>query len=575
MSLSLRLAASLSLLVSLAVAGCSSRYDAATRARFDNLTQRHFRAAYAFNPSFATYWGVHDYDDSLENWNAETIAAEGNRLRQVLEELETIDPKGLDDTTRIDYDLFRSGVSQSLYELTEMRGWQKDPGQYNFGFMLESMIARNFAPPEQRLRSLTTRLRHVPRLFANARANLENPPAMFTEFAAGDLDGTISYLENDVSKSFASVTDPALRKDFEEAKAGAIAATKEFAAWLRSDLQPRSTGSFVIGEDAYRKRLLYGELIEMPLDSILAIGQRELDRLKVRSAGAARKIDPAAPLDSIVARMRRDHPTADSLLPYVVALSESARAFTIRSGFIEIPSEVRATVRPTPEFAASRSFASFDGPGPFETKATDAFYNVTLPNKTWTPERVEEHLQGYSRWTLPSVTVHEVYPGHYTHFLYARRAPTLVRKGIGSGAFGEGWGLYTEEALLDAGFGGGDPRVEFGVMRWALIRACRLQVGIRVHTRGMTIEEGTRFFVEHAGMEPANAEREAFRAAFDPMYSIYTIGALQIRKLRDDVAREQEGSFDRAKFHATILSQGSLPVVLLRRMMLKEEGASL
>jgi hypothetical protein len=273
--------------------------------------------------------------------------------------------------------------------------------------------------------------------------------------------------------------------------------------------------------------------------------------------------------------MRRDHPTADSLLPYAVAMSESARAFTIRSGFIEIPSEVRATVRPTPEFAASRSFASFDGPGPFETKATDAFYNVTLPNKSWTPERVEQHLQGYSRWTLPSVTVHEVYPGHYTHFLYARRAPTLVRKAIGSGAFGEGWGLYTEEALLDAGFGNGDPRVEYGVMRWALVRSCRLQVGIRVHTRGMTIEEGTRFFMEHAGMEQANAEREAGRAAFDPMYSVYTIGALQIRKLRDDVARKEGDNFDRAKFHATILSQGSLPVVLLRRMMLKEEGASL
>lgn len=565
----------LALLLPLLIGGCSSRYDAATRARFDNLTQRHFRAHYAFNPSFATYWGIHEYDDSLENWNAQTIAAEGSRLRRVLEDLETIDPKGLDDTTRIDYDLFRSGVQQSLYELTEMRGWAKDPGQYNYGFMLESMIARNFAPPEQRLRSLTTRLRQVPRLFANARANLENPPAMFTEFAAGDFEGTISYLENDVTKAFASVTDRALRQDFERAKARAIEATKEFTAWLRNDLQPRSTGSFVIGEDAYRKRLLYGELLDMPLDSILAIGQRELDRLKVRSAAAARKIDAAAPLDSIVARMRRDHPSADSLLPYVVAMSESARAFTIRSGFIEIPSEVRATVRPTPEFAASRSFASFDGPGPFETKATDAFYNVTLPNKSWTPERVEQHLQGYSRWTLPSVTVHEVYPGHYTHFLYARRAPTLVRKAVGSGAFGEGWGLYTEEALLDAGFGGGDPRVEFGVMRWALIRACRLQVGIRVHTRGMTIDEGTRFFMEHAGMEQANAERESGRAAFDPMYSVYTIGALQIRKLRDDVARERGDNFDRAKFHATILSQGSLPVVLLRRMMLKEEGASL
>lgn len=563
------------LLISVLAVGCSARYDSATRARFDGLTQRHFRASYAFNPSFATYWGIHDFDDSLENWNAETIAAEGDRLRKVLEELESIDPKRLDDTTRIDYDLFRSGVQQSLFELTEMRGWERDPGQYNYGGMLETMMARNFAPPEQRLRSLTTRLRQVPRLFANARANLNNPPRMFTEFAAGDFEGLITFLEEDVTMTFSTIADPALQKDFREAKAAAVAATREFIAWLQSDLLPRSDGDFVIGEDAYRKRLLYNEMIDMPLDSILAIGQRELDRLKVRSAEAARKIDPAAPTDSIVARMRRDHPSADSLLQYVAAVSESARAFTIRSGFIEIPSEVRATVRPTPEFAASRSFASFDGPGPFETKATEAFYNVTLPNRSWSPERVEQHLQGYSRWTLPSVTAHEVYPGHYTHFLYARRAPTLVRKAMGSGGFGEGWGLYTEEAILDKGFGNGDPRVEFGVMRWALTRACRLQVGIRVHTRGMTIEEGTRFFMEHAGMEQANAERESGRAAFDPMYSVYTIGAMQIRKLRDDLAREQGDKFDLARFHATILSQGSLPVVLLRRMLLEEEGASL
>ena len=556
-------------------AGCSARYDAAIQARFDDITRRHFQANYAFNPSFATYWGVHDYDDSLENWNAETIAAEEARLHKVLEELDTVDPKRLDDAGRVDYDFFRSGVQSNLFQLTELRGWETDPGQYNYGFMLESMIARTFAPPEQRLRSLTSRLRQVPRFFANARANLKNPPRMFAEFAAGDLEGTISYLENDATKAFASVTDPALQSAFAEAKAGAVAATKEQIAWIQKDLLPRSNGNYVLGEDVYRKRLLYEEMIDMPLDTILAIGQRELDRLKARSAAAAQKIDPSVPEDSIRARMRRDHPTADELLPYVTALSESARAFTIHSGFIEVPSEVRATVRPTPEFAASRSFASFDGPGPFETKATDAFYNVTLPSKSWTPERVEQHLQAYDRWTLPSVTAHELYPGHYVHFLYARRAPTLVRKGMGSGGFAEGWGLYTEEGLLDKGYGHGDPRIEYGIMKWALIRACRLQVGIRMHARGMTMEEGTRFFMEHAGMEQANAEREAGRAAFDPMYSTYTIGAMQIRKLRDDLAKQEGGKFDLAKFHASILSQGSLPVVLLRRMMLKEEGASL
>jgi hypothetical protein len=159
------------------------------------------------------------------------------------------------------------------------------------------------------------------------------------------------------------------------------------------------------------------------------------------------------------------------------------RSFAISSHFIDIPSDVRCQVRPTPEYAASRSFASFDGPGPFETKATEAFYNITLPNPRWSQTRIEEHLQGFNRWVLPSVSIHEVYPGHYTHFLYAKNAPSLTRKAFGCGSFAEGWGLYTEEGMLDKGYGNGDPKIEFGVMRWALVRACRLQVGIRMHAR--------------------------------------------------------------------------------------------
>ena len=129
--------------------------------------------------------------------------------------------------------------------------------------------------------------------------------------------------------------------------------------------------------------------------------------------------------------------------------------------------------------------------------------------------------------------------------------------------------------MLDQGYGNHDPELEFGMLKWALIRACRFQVALRVHTKGMSLDQATQYFIDHAGMEKVNAEREAYRAAFDPTYLIYTLGALQIRKLRDDLHAEQGAAFDLGKFHATILSQGSIPVVLLRRMLLKHEGASL
>ncbi len=558
-----------------AVLACSQQPSAQEKATFETLARRYLMENYAFNPSFATSWGIHDFDDSLENWSPERLRVEEQRVRDAMKELEGVRAERLDTPTRIDYDLLLTGMRSNLYNLTEGRFWENDPGQYNYGGTLQSMIAVNYAPLEQRMRSLTHRLQQVPRQLANARVNLKNPPALFTEFAAGDFEGTISFLENDVTRAFAPVTEPAIRAEFESAKRTAVAATKDHVAWLRGTLLPASHGSFVLGEDRYRKRLRYEEMIDLPIDTLLAVGDRELHRLEARNREAMQRVDPNAPPDSIVARMRRDHPPADSLLDYARALIEEARAFTVKSGFIAIPADAHCAVRPTPEFAASRSFASFDAPGPFETKADDSYYNITLPDPRWPARRIEEHLQGFSRWTLPSVSVHEVYPGHYVHHLYAKRAPSFVRKSIGSGAFGEGWGLYTEEGLLDQGFRKDDPRVAVGVMRWALVRACRLQVGIRVHTRGMSLEDGTRFFMEHAGLERANAEREAGRAAFDPTYSVYTLGALEIRKLRDDVAREQGSKFTLGSFHETILSQGALPVTLLRRILLKNEGTIL
>ena len=573
---SIRLQSLFALALALALApACAKKPDTASRAKFETLTKSYIEARFAFSPSWATYSGYHAYDDSLENWTPQAIQAEEKRMRAALAELATIDPKNLDEIQRLDYDLFKSGVEGQLFDMTEMRGWERDPGFYNYGFMLEAMVARAYAPAEERLRSLTSRLRQVGRALANARANLKNPPPMFTEFAAGDFEGTISYLKNDVTKVFSDIGDPVLLTEFERAKADAIAETEKHIKWLRGTLLPESKGSYILGEDRYRKKLKYDDMIDLPLDTLLAVGERELKRLETRYRSAAKRISPNKSLDEIVTVMRHDHPITETLLDEARALLEEARTACDTVRFIHIPSEVRCQVRATPEFAASRSFASFDGPGPFETVATDAFYNITVPGKGWPRERVEQHLQAYNRWTLPSVTIHEVYPGHYVHFLYAKNAPTMVRKAFGSGSFAEGWGLYTEEGMLDAGYRRGDPKIEFGIMRWALVRACRLQVGIRMHTRGMTMEDGTKFFMDHAGMERANAERESGRAAFDPTYSVYTLGALQIRKLRDDLARAEGGSFDLPKFHAAILSQGALPVALLRRMLLPGNPGSI
>lgn len=545
------------------------------KARFDRLLHRETRERFAANPSFATYMGVHDFDTQLENTSRASIDAQAASIRRAIAELGTIDKAKLDPATRIDYDLFDSDLRGRLFRLTELKDWEKDPGAYGYGFAIDNLIARKFAPPATRLRAVIARLRQVPRQLDNGKANVKNPAELLARFSADDLEGLVDYLNTDVPRAFPTVKDKALWKQYDAAKLTAQTATRAYVKWIRDELIPNAHGSYVLGEDAFRKRLHYEEMIDVPIDSLLSVGMRELYRLQDRYEAAASRVAPGAPVELVEGMMRHDHPTKDKLLDEVRALLDNLRDYCIESHFIDIPAGVPLQVRATPEFVASRSFASFDGPGPLETKARDSYYNVTVPAAGWDSARVEQHLEGYSRWSLPSVSIHECYPGHYVHSLYMAEAPTYARKVMGCSSFAEGWGLYVEEALFDDGYAKGDAMKEFGMLRWALVRACRLQVGIRVHTRGMTMDEATQFFVDHAHMEKANAEREAYRAAFDPLYVVYTIGAMQIRKLRDDVHAKDGDKFDLAHFHERILSQGSLPVALLRRILLSDEGPSL
>ena len=546
-----------------------------TEKRFSSLASHYFRGVYAFDPSFATTWGLHQYDSLLEDRSRASIEREIQRTKGALAQTKKINASQLSDSARIDYDLFARQVEGHLFDLTEIRRWENDPSTYNYGEGIFALIARNYAPPEHRLRMVIARLKQVPRLLESGKENVKNPPEMFARMAAEDFGGSIEFLDREVPGAFASVKDKALWKNYEEAKAIAETATRHFIEWLNKDLMPSAKGSYVLGAERYRKKLYYDEMVDMGLDSLLLVGEQELTRLETRYAAVARKIDPNATVEDLVERMRADHPTREELIPYAKGLLEDIRSFCISSRFVDVPSEVRCMVRPTPSFAADRSFASLDAPGPYEKTASEAYYNITLPSASWDSARVEQHLQGYSRWTLPSTSIHEAYPGHYVHFLYARRAPSLVRQNMGCGSFAEGWGLYVEQGLIDQGYRKDDPRVEFGMLRWALIRACRFQVGIRLHTKGMPMEDAIAFFIKHAHMERANAERESYRGAFDPTYLMYTLGALQIRKLRDDVAKAEGPAFDLARFHARILSQGALPVVLLRRMMLHDSGPTL
>jgi uncharacterized protein (DUF885 family) len=271
-----------------------------------------------------------------------------------------------------------------------------------------------------------------------------------------------------------------------------------------------------------------------------------------------------------MATLGDQHPTADDLIPAVRRSVEAARQFVIDKDLVTIPSDVRPRVEETPPYARGTGFASMDTPGPYETRATEAFYYVEPVDKEWDAKHVEEHLKLYNPWVVGMINVHEAFPGHYVQFLYSPRYPTKVRKLVGSGTNSEGWAHYTEQMMVDEGFGGGDPRERLAQLSEALLRECRYVVGIKLHTQGMTVEDGAKVFVDSCFQQPANAYVEARRGSFNPTYLYYTLGKLEIQALRDEYMSKKGATLK--QFHDAFVSQGSLPVPLVRKILFHDRS---
>jgi hypothetical protein len=312
---------------------------------------------------------------------------------------------------------------------------------------------------------------------------------------------------------------------------------------------------------------------------------RELQRKQQVFAAAAREIDPTRTPIEVFRAIQKDHPTAEGLIPDTAKDLDMIRQFVIDRQVITIPSPVRATVTETPQFMRATSFASMDTPGPFEAKATEAYYYVTPVEADWPPKQKEEWLTAFNYYTTDIVTIHEAYPGHYVQFLCLNASPaTKLEKIFSSYAFVEGWAHYAEQMLVDEGFGASASRtptreeqVKAAKYRLAqtdeaLLRICRLCVSIKMHCQGMSVEEATKFFQDNCYYEPKTARQEAIRGAYDPEYLYYTLGKLEILKLREDYRQQEGARFSLRTFHNEMLRHGAPPIRLLREVLLRDRA---
>jgi uncharacterized protein (DUF885 family) len=559
------------------LAGCAPQEPAktakgASSPAFSTLVDQYFAAKFAFEPSGATAAGFHELDDKLEDRSLTRIRSRVAELKTLRDRLHALDRGALAFDDAIDAEALENQANAELLDLETLAVWETNPMLYAGlpGAAIDVLMKRNFAPAPDRLRRVTARLGAIAALYAAARDNVRDPPREFTDLAVRLAKGEVGFFSSDVPKwaHAAAAGDAKLESAFAEANQAALSATKTFVTWLTDDLLPRSRGSFAIGAENFRAKLHFEEMVDEPLDRLLARGEAQLAKDHAAFVATARAIDPKGEPGQVMKQISSEHPSAEDLIPSVARSLESAREFLVARDLVTFPSEVRPRVEPTPPYERSGTFASMDTPGPYEKRATEAFYYVTPVEPDWDDRHREEHLRLFNRYVVALINVHEAYPGHYLQFLYSPKFPTKTRKLVAVGTNVEGWAHYAEQMMVDQGFGGGDPKIRLAQLQEALLRDCRYVVGIKLHTQGMTVEQGTRVFMEQAFEEQAVSFEEARRGAWNPTYLYYTLGKLEIQKLRDDYQRRYPDSKVKA-FHTAFVEQGGLPIPLVRRLLFR------
>jgi uncharacterized protein (DUF885 family) len=497
-----------------------------------------------------------------------------------------IDVRLYDDPILQDFEIVESNIHSRLLTLETIRPWEKNADNYsstcaNGAFVL---MERKFASQDERLRSLIAREKEMPALLAAARVNLKNPPHVYTEIAIEQLPDIVSFFEHDVPSAFADPQDAALKAEFAQTNATVIAALKSYLDWLKTDLLPRSNGDFRIGAESFSKKLKYDEMVDLPLDKLLEIGWADLKKNQEHFKAVAKELEPDKTPSAVLEELGENHPAPDRLLDAFRATFDGLVSFIRAHRIVTIPSDVRPIVEETPPFMRATTFASMDTPGPFETRATEAYFNVTLPDPSMKPDEVEGYMHSFNVGTVISTAVHEAYPGHYIQFLWLPRAPSRVRKLLGANTDIEGWAHYCEQMMLDEGYGqpgagAKDEReskfLRLGQLQDALLRNARFIVGIEMHSGKMSFEEAVAFFQKEGYQSKETALVETKRGTSDPTYLYYTLGKLEIMKLREDMKKKQGAAFSLEEFHNNFLRQGFPPIKIVREAMLGDNSPAL
>lgn len=542
-----------------------------------HFIEDYLRYLHETHPTHATLDGVHTHDDLLEDLGRAAVDVDMRTLAGFSRRLSEIRTDTLTPTEKVEQPVVAANIRARLFELEEVRSWERNPHFY--ADILASSLAGQmlfaFAPAEDRARRVLSKLRQVPRFIQSARDNVKEPPGIHVKVGLETMRGVLKLVENDLPRAFAEVDDLHLLGDLADASTEATDAIRSYVDYLEKELAPRSRASFRLGREKFERKIRLEEGITLDAEKLLAIAERELAATQEEFRRVIGRMGSGDPLE-VWRRTKENHPKPGALVGAAREQLEELVTFISRHDLVTVPEGEPVHVAATPDFYRW-SFASMWTPGPFETRPTRAYYYLTDADPSWPADRQEEHLRDFNFPTLWSISIHEVYPGHFLHYQHLRRVESKLRKStmFAPASFVEGWAHYCEQLMVEAGFAKADPTIRLGQLAEALIRLVRFIVAIRLHAEDMSVEAGMRLFRDEAFMEEAGARKEAERGTFDPTYLVYSVGKLMLLKLRADTKAASPDGFSLRVFHDRLLGNGSLPVWAHRQLMLGEHSGSL
>jgi len=545
---------------------------------FPHFVDDYLAYLYEVCPTQATLDGTHLHDDLLEDLSRPAVDAHVRALSGFGRRLHQIDPGALPHVERIEHPIVAANIEARMFEFEQVRGWERNPQIYAdlIGTGLAGQALFAYAPEAERARRIVSKLRQVPRLVQAARDNIKETPGIFVKTGLESWRGILKFIDADLPRAFGSLDDLHILGDLADTSSEASTAVKGYIDYLESDLAPRAKASFRLGRDNFERKLKLEEGITFSADRLLSIALRELHEVQEEFRALASRVH-GGDVQAAWRTATEQHPAPGEVVKVAQEQIKEIEQFLRRQSIITLPAGEPVVVAPTPEFYRW-TFASMWTPGAFETKPSRAYYYLTDADRSWPPERQDEHLRYFALPILWHISIHEVYPGHFLHFQHLRQVESKVRKSVffAPASFVEGWAHYCEQMMVEAGFHRNEATFKLGQLAEALVRLARFVVCIRIHCEDMSVEQGMRFFRDEAFLEEGSARREAERGTFDPTYLVYSVGKLMMLKLRHDYKEQQGSKYSLRGFHDAVLGKGCAPFSAMRQLLLNDaDGAVL